>query len=201
MTKQLQPWKVGCAHAGHIRASVRFRLLSLGSASPNHSSPLIQFIRGEGKDHRGRTLDEVLAMDDFWLEHTHDYVQWLFPLPEPSRANPMAPVLTMADIERFRKDSALREQHREALDRMLRFFGLIRRRGLVEPLHALNPKEHIWLKAGGHNHLRITRIIRSFHYCQQPVLARRLQSAFISIGQSQGYVGEQTIGYWLRATD
>ncbi|MGC8120577.1 hypothetical protein ACP2AU_08870, partial [Marinobacter sp. VGCF2001] len=52
-------------------------------------SPLILFMRGEGRDHQGRTNAEILAFDDFWLGYTHDFVQWLFPIPETSRANPM----------------------------------------------------------------------------------------------------------------
>ena len=40
------------------------------------------FLTGIGRDHRGRSLAEVLAFDDSALEQHHDYIQWLFPLPE-----------------------------------------------------------------------------------------------------------------------
>lgn len=176
-------------------------LLGMDDLQQPKESHLIRFFRGEGADHLGRTMSDALALNDFWLEHTHDVIQWLFPIPEPSQANAFAPVLTDADRECFRQDSSLRERHREALDRLLAFFGLTRNGDLVEALPGLNPRDHIWLKAGGHNHLRITRVIRSLHYCHQPVLARTLQAAFIRIGRTQGYVGEQTIGYWLRANE
>ncbi|MBQ0747673.1 MAG: hypothetical protein KBT82_04320 [Marinobacter sp.] len=176
-------------------------LLNLVNMHAPEESNLITFIRGEGTDHRGRTLNDVLAMDDFWLEHTHDYIQWLFPIPEPSRANVLAPVLTEADRENFQKDDELKRQHQRALDRMLAFYGLRRNGSQVEALPGLNIREHIWLKAGGHNHLRITRMIRSLHYCHQPALAKAIQSAFVTIGQSFGQVGGQTVGYWLRAID
>ncbi|XOB90746.1 opioid growth factor receptor-related protein [Pseudomonadota bacterium 24LQ007] len=94
----------------------------------------------------------------------------------------------------------VRQQQRKALDRMLAFYGLVRRNGGIEALPGLNPRDHIWLKAGGHNHLRITRIIRSLHYCHQPKLARAVQAAFITLGQTQGYVNETSIGYWRSAT-
>jgi hypothetical protein len=84
---------------------------------------------------------------------------------------------------------------------MLAFYGLRRNGSQVEALPGLNIREHIWLKAGGHNHLRITRMIRSLHYCHQPALAKAIQSAFVTIGQSFGQVGGQTVGYWLRAID
>lgn len=174
-------------------------LLNLANIHAPEESHLIKFIRGDGRDHRGRTLDDVLAMDDFWLEHTHDYIQWLFPLPEPSRANLMAPILTDEDRQTFRNDEFLKLQQRKALDRMLAFFGLVRRDLEIQALPGLNIKDHIWLKAGGHNHLRITRIIRSLHHCQQAELARALQSGFVKIGQSSGLVSEMSVAYWLNA--
>lgn len=175
------------------------QLLSLSNINQLDESVLVQFIRGDGQDHRGRTLDDVLALDNFWLEHTHDYIQWLFPLPEPSRANFMAPILTDEDRAAFQGDDNLKLQHRRALDRMLGFFGLVRRNLEIKALPGLNLKDHIWLKSGGHNHLRITRIIRSLHCCDQPELARAVQVAFVTIGQSHGLVGEVSVSYWLRA--
>ncbi|MGP9535985.1 hypothetical protein [Halomonas sp. AOP42-E1-30] len=52
---------------------------------------------------------------------------------------------------------------------------------------------HIWLKAGGHNHLRITRMIRSLALCHQPDLARTFQQAVIKV------VSETSIRYWREA--
>jgi hypothetical protein len=51
------------------------------------------FYRGEGEDHCGRKLRQIIAKSDVWLEETHDYIQWLFPLPTASRFNPDAPIL------------------------------------------------------------------------------------------------------------
>ncbi|MDP4533486.1 opioid growth factor receptor-related protein [Marinobacter salarius] len=172
----------------------------VGKPEPEDSA-LIKFYRGDGTDHVGRTLDDILAFDDFWLEHTHDYLQWLFPIPEPSQYSARVPVLTREDIAFFRTDRHLRTQQIRALDRMLAFYGLKRRDGGIFPLPGLNMRTHIWLKPAGHNHLRITRIIRSLQHCTQPGLARRLQSVVIELGRSVGQVKDQSIGYWLRATD
>ena len=164
-------------------------------------SPLIRFYRGRAGDHQGRTFDEVLALDNFWLEHTHDVLQWLFPIPEPSAYNPSVPVLTEEDRQCFASEVVLREQQVKALDRMLAFYGLVRSSDRIEALPDLNPKEHIWLKAAGHNHLRISRIIRSLHTCHQPELAKVVQQAFVSIGRERGFVRQSSIEYWLKATD
>ena len=54
-------------------------------------TPILRFYGSGGTDHAGRTLEEILAWDDRHLEEVHDYIQWLFPLEEPSRANPCTP--------------------------------------------------------------------------------------------------------------
>ena len=61
---------------------------------------LLNFYLGGAPDDRGRTLAEILRQDDAWLESTHDFVQWLFPLDRPSGVNPSAPLLTGA-VERL----------------------------------------------------------------------------------------------------
>ena len=65
-------------------------------------NPLLAFYLGSHPDDRGRMLDEILRQDDFWLEVTHDYVQWLFPLDEVSRANARAPLVDGPTRDHFR---------------------------------------------------------------------------------------------------
>ena len=61
----------------------------------------MRFFAG-GADDDGRTFDEILGWDDARLEMVHDYIQWIFPLPERSGANPWAPVLDAATIAAIR---------------------------------------------------------------------------------------------------
>ena len=46
------------------------------------SSRILSFHAG-GVDACGRTLTWIVRRDDGWLENKHDFIQWLFPLPEP----------------------------------------------------------------------------------------------------------------------
>ena len=50
--------------------------------------PLIDFFADNGADNRGRVLLQIVGQSDEWLESTHDFIQWLFPLSEASGANP-----------------------------------------------------------------------------------------------------------------
>jgi hypothetical protein len=111
----------------------------------------IRFLRG-GPDHRGRTLAEIRRCGDAELEAQHDYVQWLFPLPEPSPVNPAAPLLVAADRAALATDRGLAAELRGSLERMLAFYGLERvpDRESTELRPAPNFAERaaVWLTAG-----------------------------------------------------
>lgn len=160
---------------------------------------LIAFYRGEGHDHKGRRLEDIWALPSFWLEHTHDYIQWLFPIPEMGRFNAFAPLLTPDVQTVFEKEALLRQRQQQSLDVMLNFFGLEREDYIITAQPALSIQTHIWLKAGGHNHLRITRMIRSLFLCHQPELARAFQQAVIDNGTQHGVVSETSLQFWRDA--
>jgi hypothetical protein len=85
---------------------------------------LLPFYIGSHPDHQGLMLAEILRQDELWLETTHDYIQWLFPLADLSRASRHAPLLDNATVEAFATDEVLRQHMRAAYVRMLRFYGL-----------------------------------------------------------------------------
>lgn len=178
-----------------------WRASGAGSLMDTSTSTLIAFQRGEGPDHQGQRIDDVWGLSHFWMEHTHDYIQWLFPIPEAGRYNGFAPVLDDKSREAFAGDPVMRASQRKSLDVMLNFFGLSRTEFGIAARDDLDMREHIWLKRGGHNHLRISRIIRSLHLCHQQALAATFREAVIEIGTTQGIVSEQSIQYWRTATD
>jgi hypothetical protein len=127
--------------------------------------PLVGFYRDGARDDEGRTLSEILAWPDEDLEDIHDFIQWLFPLPERSGANPTAPTLDAATIAAFRATPVMRERLRHALDRMLAFYGLAWDQQSPTPAIVRGPdfpdRADNWLRPMNHNHLRLTRILRS----------------------------------------
>ena len=128
-------------------------------------SPLIAFYRDGAPDDEGRTLAEILSWDDDRLEAIHNFIQWLFPLPEPSGANPSAPILYPTETRMFRSSLAMQQRLRQSLHRMLCFYGLAllsTPNGLaVERAPNFDPRAQNWLWPMNHNHLRLTRILRS----------------------------------------
>ncbi len=166
---------------------------------------LLSFYRHAGTDHRGRTRKDILAFDAGRLESTHDFIQWLFPLPEPSGANPHAPLLTQGDIAAFEAESALREELLRSLEVMLRFYGLslagtpgARR---VDRAANYASRSGEWL-GRSHNFLRISRILRSLALlgCGDEARAFLAQLEEIYRENAQD-IGSDTLRYWRRAID
>lgn len=115
-----------------------------------------------GMDHRQRTLDQTLAWDDEMLESTHDYVQWWFPLDEPSAYNSHAPVASRDEFEELRGDERVRAGVECAMHRMLRFYGLrLEVSGVIKKTEEWDRRSPNWAFKQSHNDLRITRILKS----------------------------------------
>lgn len=110
-------------------------------------STIVNFLQGEGVDIAGRTHAQVLELENGELERRHDFIQWLFPLIEASAAVPGSPILTQADVVALRASINAQRTLAAASTRMRRFYE--------ETSH--------WLTSSNHNHLRITRIIKSLH--------------------------------------
>lgn len=77
----------------------------------------------QAEDAFGRTQEQILAWSNSQLEHSHNYIQVLFPLPEGSPFNWSAPVIDLETVKAFRTHSELRQQLRRSFERMLTFYG------------------------------------------------------------------------------
>jgi Opioid growth factor receptor (OGFr) conserved region len=164
-------------------------------------SALVAFHAGTGTDDKGRTRNQILAFDDRALEEVHDYIQWLFPLPEPSRFNPDAPLLTRDDVLLFRRQPKLRASVAAALKRMLAFYGFVRDEdGDVVPAPDFGDRAAHWLQPQNHNHLRLTRILRCLVLLGLPDEALTLYDCLEAIAEdAPELVAPQTLKHWHAA--
>jgi hypothetical protein len=168
---------------------------------------IVGFYSGEEPDHRGRYLHEVQHWADDRLETVHDYIQWLFPLPERSGFNVAAPVLSRAMIEEFRTRPELQQNLRVSFLRMMDLYGLEVQ--ISEPITVTRSpnfasKATGWLSPGDHNHLRITRILRCLRALGLDADARAFFECLAEIYEDEKSkplpaISDETFEYWRRA--
>ncbi|MFA0028081.1 opioid growth factor receptor-related protein [Vibrio breoganii] len=158
-----------------------------------------QFMLGLKPDHKGRRIEQIWALDSFWLEYDHEYIQWLFPIDTPSRFHSHSPIACQSTQDYFCACEVLREAQLHSLGMMLDFFGMRFFGNSIVPKEDLNMQEHPWLKPMDHNHLRITRIIRSLALLGQAELSQTFQMAMLKTAREQGDVNEDTLGFWRQA--
>ncbi|KAF8543098.1 opioid growth factor receptor conserved region-domain-containing protein [Trichophaea hybrida] len=171
---------------------------------PLPNTPLIRFYSPlhAGVDSRGRTLNIILSFPDQRLEYLHDYIQWLFPLPEASPFNYSAPVLYLATISAFRSSPVLRSRIRESFVRMLKFYGFKydEEGGVVIDTENWDKVARNWWRKFDHNHLRITRMIRSLRVLglekEAVTFYRELVRASLQVGKGPG---QTSLMFWRRA--
>jgi hypothetical protein len=171
----------------------------MASASPH---PLLAFYRDGARDDAGRTLEEILAWPDDRLEAVHDFIQWLFPLPERSSANPAAPTLDPSTIAAFHATPLLRDRLHQAFERMLRFYGLVwvAERSAVERLPSFRERAQNWLWPMNHNHLRLTRILRSTLLLGLEAESKALFQALNAIYREYpDRISSRTHAFWIDA--
>lgn len=170
---------------------------------------IVSFYSG-GHDDRGRTLEAILSWDDGRLESTHDYIQWVFPTDVPSAVNPTAPLVTGQTVQAFASSPELRGRLRQALDRMLSFYGLARSGSdggavaiFVDDSRFASRAAN-WLHPMNHNHLRLTRILQCLWILGLRVEAKALQRCLltdIAEGPGRNRITRDTREFWSGALD
>jgi hypothetical protein len=162
-------------------------------------SALIAFYRGDRPDAAGRFIGDIWSWDHRRLEMVHDYIQWLFPLPEASRFNPDAPLLSHADMQVLQTDADLQARVLRSLDLMLDFFDLSRSGAMVLRKPAFAGAH--WIEPLNHNHLRLTRILLFLRHAGLDAEAKGLFACLEDIAAHEGRdaISERTMTFWRAA--
>lgn len=145
---------------------------------------ICDFLEGASPDNLNRSLGDIWSFDDKKIETVHNFVQWLFPLDEQSSANPDAPVLSAADIDEIRQSTTVRQNLLQSAKWYLNF---------------LSRNSH-WIRSHDHNHLRITRVIKSLRLLHSDLEANKFKQCVIeTVARSEEDVSVITRNFWDRA--
>jgi hypothetical protein len=168
---------------------------------------VLEFYRGAVVHPKGFTLDYVLSWHDSVLESEHHYIQWLFPLTEPSQAARSSPVLVQEEIAEFTSNAELRLKLLRAFQRMLAFYGFSLEipafgggRPKVVPTVDFLIRSGEWLTPGNHNYRRITRILKSLATLGlQPEAAAFLEALAAVYRDNRKIIGDGAWRFWTEA--
>lgn len=84
----------------------------------------LAFLKGKGKDHKGRTWQDYLEMDEEMMEHDHEWVQWAFPIDTVSPHNPYAGLLFSSDAPHFKRNGIAYKTQLKLLRKYLCTIGI-----------------------------------------------------------------------------
>lgn len=148
------------------------------------TAKITEFLKGVGTDHMGRFITDIWEFNDRDIEHKHDFIQWLFPLNEPSMSVFGAPVLDKEDINTIISNEVARANITKSAEWYSDF---------------LKRNEH-WIKSYDHNHLRITRTIKSLRLLVGGDEANKFRKElFFTLGDKINIIKPTAIDFWNNA--
>ena len=142
---------------------------------------LPDFLNGTSPDHQGRYLQDIWDFDDTAIEQTHDFIQSTFPLTEKSMSVPGVPTLSADDIEAIRASETALANIGKSTQWYLKF---------------LQRNDH-WIKSYDHNHLRITRMIKSVRLLTGNLKADAAkEKIFTMLGERISLIQPKAVAFW-----
>lgn len=142
---------------------------------------LRKFLENNEPDHLGRKLSQIWQFTDEEMETCHDYIQWVFPLDQESGSVPNAPVLTVEDIDDIKSSAVAISNLKQSADWFYQFLC----------------RNDQWLCAANHNHLRITRLIKSLRMLVGDDFADAMRTKILQMAEASGAsINALTWEYW-----
>ena len=142
---------------------------------------LLDFLTGHETTSSGWLLSHVWKFNDTQIENTHTFIQWVFPTDEPSRATPGSPVLDEEQISEIQNNEHAKQNLCKSADW---YFSFLRRNSF-------------WRKPHDHNHLRITRVLKSLRLlCGDDEADYYKQQFWQVLGTDISQIPSKTIEYW-----
>jgi hypothetical protein len=110
-------------------------------------------------------LADIWRFDDDEIDTTHDFIQWMFPLKEASSANVDAPTLLASEIDQIRNSIQCQQNLVASAAWILSFLK----------------RTEVIYQYTNHNHLRVTRIIKSLRLLRSDPPADRFKQELLAL--------------------
>lgn len=126
-------------------------------------------------------VKDIPYWSDYFLEETHDYIQWVFPLDTVSEYNPNAPILTKEDVLYLRAQPSFHALVRGIYGRMMLFLST-----------------NACFTPNNHNLLRVTRMLKSLRLMGFEYLSEDMCEYVIKM-TSVHKIDKSVLAYWADA--
>ena len=144
----------------------------------------LNFLVGQETNISGWYLSDIWKFNDTQIENTHTFIQWVFPTNEASRATPGSPVLEEKEILAIRNNEQAKQNLSKSADWYLNFLR----------------RNKFWRKPYDHNHLRITRMLKSLRLlCGEDDADYYKEQFWQILGADMTVIPSKTIEYWENA--
>jgi hypothetical protein len=142
------------------------------------------FLLNKSSDHKGRMLTDIYKFSDNEIEATHDFIQIVFPLAEPSYwSSNKYFIESQQQIDSLSSDKNVKEAILQSASWYVSF---------------LKRNNH-WKNVNNHNLKRITRMIKSVRLIVGDIEADKIKKEIISFQNIEKLVGQKSIKYWKNA--
>tara|TARA_A100001015_G_scaffold227967_1_gene257565 strand:- start:874 stop:1317 length:444 start_codon:yes stop_codon:yes gene_type:complete len=142
------------------------------------------FLTLNGKDFKGRTLENIWSFSDKETEEIHDFIQIVFPLNKPSQSAFHGYYLDNRDLVNEIKNN------KKAITNIIKssewFFSFLKR-------------NTYWNAPYDHNQLRITRVIECLRLLVSDEAADNFHKNVLELIQNNNRVSARTLNFWKNA--
>lgn len=143
----------------------------------------VPFLSGETPDFAGRYLADIWGFDDSQIETTHDFIQLIFPLIEPSNSSFHGAHLSLTEAQEARGRYDVQLNLKRSADWFL---------GFLE-------RSTAWKGRYNHNQLRITRVIKSLRLLLSDEAADLFRARVLQIAGSDILINPKALSFWENA--
>ena len=143
-----------------------------------------KFLKSEASDFKGRTLEEIWGYSDNKINHTHDFIQTVFPLNKPSNSSFHGYYLDNALlIENIKGNKVISQNLIKSSQWFLSFLK----------------RNQDWRNSYNHNQLRITRVIECLRLLVSDEEADKFCQDVLEILGDDRYINKRTLAFWENA--
>lgn len=162
---------------------------------------LYEFLIGNILNNSQKSIYDLWYADNYFLEHNHKYIQWMFPTKHKSKYSPKVPYII--NEKRFIENKKIKEGIMTSFNVFLKFLGLAFINNNSEigkaPDNSFMTRSVLWLNWSNHNYKRITRILECLMLFGYEKEAHMFYDCLYDLYKGGYAIDRKSLLYWRKA--